>query len=421
MTTSAGQATDPFWAATMRRWNAVCWVLFAAMAVGLAAMDRPGGGKYWALGLLGFLVLCYAVVDRFPYNPVLRPHTYLLVLVTVLGVFAYLRGSFGSLFMVTLPHFWMFSRTPRASLLFLGMATGSTLTGSWLRLGNSPQFFGETLVPVVIVVAVGVLIGLWVHSVVAQSHERAGLIVELEQAQAELSEAHQRQGAADERERMARDIHDTLAQGFASIIVLAEAARAGLDSEPARSAQQLRSIESTARENLAEARELVGSAQQQGQVAAGSVAQTLRRTLDRFAEDTGLAVDADLADIECDQPTRIALLRCTQESLANVRKHARASTVGVVLARQPYGVELEVTDDGAGFVVGRSAGFGLDGMRKRLAELGGELTVTSSVGDGTRVLATISTAGADAPAHATTVPGDAATLAAGPVEGEATA
>jgi signal transduction histidine kinase len=123
-----------------------------------------------------------------------------------------------------------------------------------------------------------------------------------------------------------------------------------------RSAQQLRSIESTARENLAEARELVGSAQRGGQVAAVSVAHTLR---------------------------------CTQESLANVRKHARASTVGVVLARQPYGVELEITDDGAGFVVGESAGFGLDGMRKRLAELGGELRVTSSVGDGTRVLATI--------------------------------
>ncbi|NGO12094.1 sensor histidine kinase [Streptomyces sp. HC44] len=389
----AEQVTDPFWAATLRRWNAVSWVLFGALAIGLAALDRPGGSKYWALGLLGGLMVCYAVVDRFPDNPVLRPHTYLLVLVTVLGVFAYLRGSFGTLFMVTLPHFWMFGRTPRASVGFLGLATGATLAGSWFRLGPSAEFFGETLVPVVIVVAVGMLIGLWVHSVVAQSHERARLITELEQAQAELSAAHQRQGAADERERMARDIHDTLAQGFASIIALAEAARAGLDSDPARSAQQLRSIESTARENLAEARELVGSAQRGGQVAAGSVAHTLRRTLDRFAEDTGLAVDAELADIEADikvdQPTRIALLRCTQESLANVRKHARASTVGVVLARQPYGVELEITDDGAGFVVGESAGFGLDGMRKRLAELGGELTVTSSVGDGTRVLATI--------------------------------
>jgi signal transduction histidine kinase len=111
--------------------------------------------------------------------------------------------------------------------------------------------------------------------------------------------------------------------------------------------------------------------------------------VDRFAEDTGLAVDADLTEVDCDQPTRIALLRCTQESLANVRKHAAASAVGVVLAQHPDSVELEVTDDGRGFTVNDSRGFGLDGMRKRLAELGGELTVTSSPGDGTRILAMI--------------------------------
>ncbi|MFD5446817.1 sensor histidine kinase [Streptomyces sp. NPDC127100] len=392
MTTLAGPAADAFWATSLRRWNAVCWALFALMAVGLVAMDRPGGSKYAALALLGGVVLCYAVLHRFPDHPVVRPHVYLSVLVVALGGLAYLRGNYAALFMVTLPHYWMFGRTPRASMAFLGLATAGTLIGSVLRQdGWTVEFFSETLVSTLIVVAVGVLIGLWAHSVVAQSEERARLIDELERTQAELSEAHQRQGAADERERMARDIHDTLAQGFASIIVLAEAARAGLDSGTARSAQQLRSIESTARENLAEARELVGSARGPGpgQVAAGSVAQTLRRTVDRFAEDTGLTVDADLEDLECDQQTRIALLRCTQESLANVRKHADASTVGVVLTRQAYGVELEITDDGTGFVVGESAGFGLDGMRKRLAELGGRLTVTSSVGDGTRVLASI--------------------------------
>jgi signal transduction histidine kinase len=115
----------------------------------------------------------------------------------------------------------------------------------------------------------------------------------------------------------------------------------------------------------------------------------LRRTLDRFAEDTGLPVDAELSEVECDQQTRIALLRCTQEALANVRKHAGASTVSVVLTRHPGGVDLEITDDGRGFVVAGSHGFGLDGMRKRLAELGGELTVTSSPGYGTRILATL--------------------------------
>jgi len=398
MTTLAGPAADVFWATSLRRWNAVCWALFALMAVGLVAMDRPGGSKYAALALLGGVVLCYAVLHRFPDHPVVRPHVYLSVLVVALGGLAYLRGNYAALFMVTLPHYWMFGRTPRASMAFLGLATAGTLIGSVLRQdGWTVEFFSETLVSTLIVVAVGVLIGLWAHSVVAQSEERARLIDELERTQAELSEAHQRQGAADERERMARDIHDTLAQGFASIIVLAEAARAGLDSGTARSAQQLRSIESTARENLAEARELVGSARGPGpgQVAAGSVAQTLRRTVDRFAEDTGLTVDADLEDLECDQQTRIALLRCTQESLANIRKHAAATAVGVVLGVGPDAVELEITDDGRGFRVDEASGFGLDGMRRRLAELGGELTVTSSPGDGTRLLAVLPAKGQD--------------------------
>ncbi len=62
-----------------------------------------------------------------------------------------------------------------------------------------------------------------------------------------------------------------------------------------------------------------------------------------------------------------------------------------MLAARPYGVELELTDDGSGFVVADAEGFGLDGMRERLAELGGELRVTSSLGDGTRVLATVPT------------------------------
>ena len=112
MTALAGPVADAFWATSLRRWNAVCWVLFAVMAVGLAAMDRPGGSRYVALALLGSVVLCYAVLDRFPDNPVVRPHVYLSVLAVALGGLAYLRGNYAALFMVTLPHYWMFGRTP---------------------------------------------------------------------------------------------------------------------------------------------------------------------------------------------------------------------------------------------------------------------------------------------------------------------
>lgn len=381
---------DPFWSDTLRQWNRVCWVLFAALSVGLAAIDRPGPARFWALCLLGAAVLSFAVVDRFPDNPILPPHAYLCVLCLALGGLSYLHNSYAAMFIVALPHFWLFARTLRASLAFTALATVSSLIGSWIRQRWSLEFLSSTLVSTLVVVAASVLIGLWLHAVLEKSRDRARLIAELEKTQAELSVAHQRQGAIEERERIARDIHDTLAQGLASIVVLAAAGLVEHTDDAGTTGQRLRAIENTARDNLVEARALVASGHS-SHPENDTVVETLRRTLDRFAEDTDLDVVTDLADITCDQPTRIALLRCTQEALANVRKHADASTVSVVLAAQHSGVELEITDDGRGFVTGEPSGFGLNGMRKRLAELGGNLDLTSSLGDGTRILATIPT------------------------------
>jgi signal transduction histidine kinase len=357
-------------------------------------LDKAGTSRFWwSLALPAVIALCYAIVVAYPGNPVLRPHTFLGVLTLCLGGMSCARGDGAALFIVSLPHFWLLAKSPRHSIAFSGIAATATVAGITIHRGADADFFTGNIIFTLIGCTAGVLLGLGVVRIVEQSDERARrLSAELESAQLRLLEAHKLQGATEERERLAREIHDTLAQGFASIIVLAEAARSSLDTDPGKSAQQLLSIENTARENFAEARVLVGSAPQSG-LAPGSVAGTLRRTLDRFTEDTGLTVTADLPEVECDQPTRIALLRCVQESLANVRKHAAASAVDVVLALHAHGVELEITDDGRGFVVEDSRGFGLNGMRKRLAELGGELTVTSSVGDGTRVLAAIPTNG----------------------------
>lgn len=359
----------------------------------IAVADAPGTTRYPTLALLAVLALCYGAVGLFPGNPVLRPLPYLYVLVVGLGAMSYLLDGGAALFVVTLPHFWIYTTSTRAAIAVSGLACAGVVAGNVVRQGWDGEFFTGNVVFTLIGYAAGVLVGLGLRRVAEDGDARARrLSAELEGARLRLVEAHKRQGAADERERLAREIHDTLAQGFASIVVLAEAARSGLETDPARSAQQLLAIENTARENLTEARVLVGAAPQSG-VAAGSVADTLRRTLDRFTEDTGIGLASELPDVACDQQTRIALLRCTQESLANIRKHAAASTVEVVLTAQPHAVELEITDDGRGFVTEDSHGFGLNGMRKRLAELGGELTVTSSVGDGTRVLAMIPTNG----------------------------
>ncbi|MEW2175424.1 sensor histidine kinase [Streptomyces sp. NPDC005406] len=382
------QRGDPVWIWVLHGWEGLSWALLALVVLITVVGDTPADRKTGILALTAVLALCYTLVRIRPGARVRGPYAYLCLLVAVLGGLSYLGDGYGVFYTVMLTQFIVFADSPRGAILFTGLgALGITIGGSLREGGQADAFLGNTLSSLG-VWAVAVVMALLTPRALAQRDERAALRAELKSTQRELAEAYQRQGAAEERERLAREIHDTLAQGFASIIVLAEAARSQLSVDVHRSGRQLQSIEQTARENLAEARVLVGAAPSSG-VAPGSVSATLRRTLDRFTEDTGLDVTADLADIACDQPTRIALLRCTQESLANVRKHASATTVGVVLAHGPGAVELEITDDGRGFVVEDSHGFGLDGMRKRLAEFGGGLTVTSSLGDGTRILATI--------------------------------
>ncbi|MBO2447244.1 sensor histidine kinase [Actinomadura barringtoniae] len=367
-------------------WNAASWVLVGLSPTMIAGRDDPGTRPYWSLALVLVLGLSFAAALRF--RAARTP--FLLILVAGLAVASFLRTGDAALYVVALPHFWLYAGSTRRAIVLSGAGAVATVAGA-LVAGAEPGS-GNNVVTLLAYPA-SVLLGLSVHQMVRRADERAQrLAAELEVTQRELAEAHRREGAAGERERLAREIHDTLAQGFASIVVLAEAARSGLASDPDRSARQLTSIENTARENLTEARILVGAGSApEAAPAAGSVAQTLRRTLDRFTEDTGIAVEAELPDLDCDQTTRVALLRCTQESLANVRKHADATTVCVFLAADPYGegsgIELEITDDGKGFVPAEAHGFGLDGMRRRLAELGGELTVTSSPGEGTRVLA----------------------------------
>ncbi|WP_329249645.1 sensor histidine kinase [Actinoallomurus sp. NBC_01490] len=360
------------------RWYTLLWVVFGPAPEFVAGLGDPAGTRVWSLTVPVVLAVVGAVAARrswFPY-----------ALIAGLGAVSFLRDGAASLYIVSLPYFWLPVRSARWPVLLSGAGAATAVGGG--VLGGGGLATGNTVVTLV-AYAAGTALGLAARRVADRAEARARrLDDELTSTRADLAEAHRRQGAAEERERLAREIHDTLAQGFASIVVLAEAVRSGLADDPDGAARQLLSIERTARENLAEARVLVGASPQET-IAAGSVSRTLRRALDRFTEDTGIAVDADLADVECDPTTRIALLRCVQESLANVRKHAAASTVGVVLTSQPHGVELEVTDDGRGFSVADARGFGLTGMRRRLTELGGELTVTSAPGDGTRVLAVL--------------------------------
>ena len=178
-----------------------------------------------------------------------------------------------------------------------------------------------------------------------------------------------------ERERLAREIHDTLAQGFTSVVVLLELAESDVDTDPAAARRRLATARETARQNLAEARALV-AALSPADLQAAPLPEAIGRLVDRFGAETGLP--ARLAVTGEPQPLaanrEVVLLRSAQEALANVRKHAGAGRVEVSLDCTATGTSLAVLDDGSGFdPAAPTGGYGLAGMRRRVEEIGGTL------------------------------------------------
>ncbi|GAB3624768.1 histidine kinase [Mariniluteicoccus endophyticus] len=212
------------------------------------------------------------------------------------------------------------------------------------------------------------------------------LVAELRAAQDELAAAERARGVLAERERLAREIHDTIAQGLGSIVLLARTARTTDDVAGA-----LAGIEATARENLVDARRLVRDL--------GTGNPSLTDALQRLVTDTAVRQDALHRPLEVslrvDGPARhlderriTALHRGAQASIANVVQHAGASRCVLSLTWWPAHVTLDIADDGRGFDTSAPAGtdsFGLTGLRRRLAEVGGTMEVDSSPGEGTTV------------------------------------
>jgi signal transduction histidine kinase len=246
-------------------------------------------------------------------------------------------------------------------------------------------------VAAVCVFAAGTLLSVaYMASVVRQSRERQRLIEQLQATRAELAAAERQAGTLAERQRLARDLHDTLTQGFASVVLLLEAAEESLAlGRPVERhiAQALRS----ARDNLAEARRVVWALRPRP-LTEQPLAQALQELAGRLAEETGLRAETVLTGTARPLPAEVeeALLRVGQEALANVRKHAAASRVTVTLSYLDDVVTLDVHDDGVGFDQAATAaaaggGLGLRAMAERVAALGGSLAVESTLGEGTTI------------------------------------
>jgi signal transduction histidine kinase len=244
-------------------------------------------------------------------------------------------------------------------------------------------------------VVFGTLFALWLTRIIDQSYERRRLIEQLEATRGELAEAEREGGRLAERQRLARDIHDTLAQGFVSIVLQLQAAEAELPEDADEARNHLERARRTARDNLAEARRLVWDLRPEA-LSAAPLGEALGRLAGRVAEETGLAATATVTGTP--QPlsadTEVTLLRVTQEALANVTRHAGAGRVAVTLSYMDGEAALDVRDDGAGFAPtadghGPNGGLGLRGMRERVEALGGRLAVESAPGRGTTIAVTV--------------------------------
>ena len=230
--------------------------------------------------------------------------------------------------------------------------------------------------------------------------ERERLVASLTRAQDEMATLHdelalaQREsGVIAERTRLARDIHDTVAQGLSSVRLLAHA---GLGRAPdADAARTLAQIEALAGDSLADVRRIVAALAPAE--LDDALAAALQRMLDRAHDETGIDVtlNADASLPALTTEVEVALLRTAQSALANVRLHARASRVVVSLIDAEDTVRLDLIDDGVGFDLTAwehtedtaTPSYGLRFMRARLRELGGGLDIETAPGEGTALSA----------------------------------
>lgn len=364
------------------RYSGVWHAVFAGLAALTAALVISDDFDPIALGLLAAMGVWYAVAgpralrrDTAWAGPV-----YLAGAVPLtLGLFAAVPVGALMLF-VLYPHVWAMVHTRLAIGVTIGIVaccTGVALVQSDL----STDALVGWLVLAAVSLALALLLGLWIARIVAQSKRRAELLAELAATRATLEQVSREAGALAERERLAREIHDTLAQGFTSVLILLEAA---LSAGPRAARDMIERARDTARENLAEARALV-AALTPPDLSQTSLPEALRRLVDRAGLRAELVVSGTPRRLSTEH--EVALLRTAQEALTNVRRHADASKVAVLLDYGDAGVSLRVTDDGCGFdpAAVAAGGFGLEGMRSRAAGVGGVVTVDAQPGRGVTV------------------------------------
>ncbi len=372
---------------TAAAWWAVAVIGMSAMMIALLLVSGPSTTEL-ALGLVGIGVL---VAGWFtlghPRAATEEPSVALIaVMVVATGLVVSAVPSLAIVQAIVYPMAWVFSRTMRAAIIGNVALSLAVMAGFLVSLGVSPSALGQTALTVVLSLGFSLAMGFWINRMSALGEERGRLLAELQGAQSQIAALHREAGATAEREHLARELHDTIAQDLTGLVMLAQRAQRERGNP-----ETLALIEESARSVLADTRALVAAGAAVGEPGEG-LAATLDRLADRFERETGVQVQCTVqSDLALSRDVDVVVLRCVQEALGNARKHARASRISIDVGHAPGDhdrVRVSVTDDGIGFDVANAEnGFGLAGLTERLALVRGELAVQSAPGSGTTLVA----------------------------------
>ncbi|MEV8096178.1 sensor histidine kinase [Kitasatospora sp. NPDC085879] len=377
--------------------RAVNWclhLLVAGLLALAAARAVHGGGPDAPRAVLAALA-AGAVYAAGPLTPAVgRRRAATVLWLTALGAawLALLAVSRDGVWLAFPLYFVQLHLLPRRAGLAAVLVTALAAAGGFaLHQGmlEAAAFIGPVLGAAVATATV-----LGYQALYRESEQRRRLIDELRATRADLAAADHAAGVLAERERLAREIHDTLAQGLSSIQLLLRAAERALPGDPTAAERHVRVAREAAQDNLAEARRFVRELAPpvlDGLPLAGALEQLCATSADRY----GLPVHFTLSGspVPLPGPYEPALVRVAQSALANAGRHAGARQVEVTLSYMGAEVALDVVDDGCGFDPaalvegGPAGGFGIAGMRHRVHALGGSLAVESAPGQGTAVAA----------------------------------
>ncbi len=283
---------------------------------------------------------------------------------------------------------------------FAGVAATSVVINSLILLDGSTPENWTVFIIVVVIQTLAIGFGLMGGEKMADlSEQRRAALAELEAAQEENAGLHaqlvtqaREAGVLDERQRLAREIHDTVAQGLTGIITQLEAAM-NAEERPDDLHRHLEAAARLARESLTEARRSV-RAVRPAELDHSRLPEALSDVATRWSEVSGVPVRVTTTGTmrALHPDVEVTLLRAAQEGLSNVAKHADASHTGITLSFMDDAVALDVRDDGIGLATqanGDGVGFGLIGMRQRVEQLSGTMEIESEPGAGTAVSVTI--------------------------------